>query len=30
MNPALRGELADFYAPHNARLAEFLGRDLGW
>jgi hypothetical protein len=30
MNPALGGELADFYAPHNARLAEFLGRDLGW
>ncbi|HET7735754.1 MAG TPA: sulfotransferase domain-containing protein [Nocardioidaceae bacterium] len=23
-------ELAEFYAPHNAELEAFLGRDLGW
>lgn len=25
-----REELSDFYAPHNARLADWLGRDVGW
>jgi hypothetical protein len=23
-------ELGAFYEPHNRRLYEFLGRDLGW
>ncbi len=26
----VRQELADFYAPHNAQLEEFLGRELHW
>jgi hypothetical protein len=30
MDPAIRAELAAFYAPHNARLYALLGRDLGW
>jgi hypothetical protein len=30
IEPALRAELAAFYAPHNQRLAEYLGRDLAW
>ena len=25
-----RAELEDFYRPHNARLFEIIGRDLGW
>lgn len=25
-----RRELAEFFAPHNAALEQFLGRDLGW
>jgi hypothetical protein len=25
-----RAELAEFYAPHNARLQAYLGRPLGW
>jgi hypothetical protein len=25
-----RQRLKDFFEPHNARLAEFLGRDFGW
>ena len=28
--PPVREELARFYAPHNERLARFLGRDLPW
>lgn len=28
--PATRRRLADYFAPHNRRLAELLGRDLGW
>jgi hypothetical protein len=30
MNPATRARLVDYYAPHNARLYDLLGRDLGW
>lgn len=30
LDPALREELAAFYAPHNQRLYELIGRDLGW
>jgi hypothetical protein len=26
----IREELAKFYRPHNRRLYEFLGRDVGW
>lgn len=29
-SPALKKELADFFRPHNERLYQFLGRDLGW
>jgi hypothetical protein len=28
--PTARADLGAFYAPINARLSEFLGRDLGW
>jgi hypothetical protein len=27
---AARAELAEFFAPHNAELEQFLGRSLGW
>jgi Sulfotransferase family len=30
INPATRSLLADFYRPHNARLQEYLGRELDW
>jgi hypothetical protein len=30
MDPTLRQQLGEFYRPHNARLAEFLGEDPGW
>jgi hypothetical protein len=30
MPPAVRAELIEFFRPHNARLADLLGRDLGW
>ena len=30
MDPNTRAELADFYAPHNARIEQIVGRDLGW
>ena len=30
MADATRERLQNFYAPHNARLYEMLGRDLGW
>ena len=30
ITPATRRELADFYAPHNRALYEYLGRDYGW
>ena len=30
INPDLRRRLAEFYAPHNARLYELLGVDYGW
>jgi hypothetical protein len=28
--PDLRARLAAFYAPHNARLSDLLGADVGW
>lgn len=28
--PALRARLVEFFRPHNARLYDLLGRDLGW
>jgi len=28
--PALRGRLAEFFRPHNRRLYDLLGQDLGW
>jgi hypothetical protein len=30
MTPALRQQLYAYFAPHNARLYELLGKDLGW
>jgi hypothetical protein len=30
MNPATRERLQKYFAPHNARLQELLGRDFGW
>ena len=27
---AIRAELAEFYAPHNAALESALGRPMGW
>jgi hypothetical protein len=30
MDPKLRRGLEEYFAPHNARLAEFLGTDLFW
>jgi hypothetical protein len=30
MEPALRQRLLEYFAPHNARLYEFLGIDFGW
>jgi hypothetical protein len=30
IDPATRGWLLDYFAPHNERLYESLGRDLGW
>ena len=30
MDPATRHKLEEFFEPHNRRLYEFLGRDLGW
>ena len=30
LSPAIRARLADYYAPHNARLYELLGSDWGW
>jgi hypothetical protein len=30
MNPATRQRLEDYFEPHNKRLYEFLGVDLGW
>jgi Sulfotransferase domain len=30
MNPQTRETLAEYFKPHNARLYEFLGRDMGW
>lgn len=30
MEPATRRKLSAFFRPHNERLYEFLGRDLGW
>jgi Sulfotransferase domain len=30
MDPALKARLTKYFAPHNERLYELLGRDLGW
>ncbi len=30
MNPATRRRLEDYFEPHNRRLYEYLGVDLGW
>ena len=30
MDDEVRAELTEFYRPHNAALAEYLGIDLGW
>ena len=30
MNPATRKRLEEYFAPHNRRLYELLGQDLGW
>ena len=30
MNPATRRQLEDYFEPHNQRLYEYLGVDLGW
>jgi hypothetical protein len=30
MDPMLRRELEEYFAPHNARLAEFLDTGLFW
>jgi hypothetical protein len=30
MDEATRGYLTEFYRPHNQRLSEFLGVDIGW
>jgi hypothetical protein len=30
IDPALRERLVAYFAPHNARLYEFVGRDFGW
>jgi hypothetical protein len=30
IDPALRSRMQEFFEPHNQRLYELLGRDLGW
>jgi hypothetical protein len=30
LDPELRAELVDYFRPHNERLYEMVGRDLGW
>ena len=30
MNPATRKQLVQYFQPHNQRLYEYLGVDLGW
>jgi hypothetical protein len=30
MDAAMRTRLVEYFKPHNARLYEFLGIDLGW
>ncbi len=30
MDPALRERLKKYFEPHNRRLYEYLGADLGW
>ncbi len=30
MNPAIRQQLEEYFEPHNQRLYEYLGVDLGW
>jgi hypothetical protein len=30
MEPATRRRLVDYFAPHNERLKQLLGRDFDW
>ena len=30
MDPAIKARLTEYFAPHNQRLYDLLGRDLGW
>ena len=30
IDPKTRQKLLDYFEPHNRRLYEYLGRDLGW
>jgi hypothetical protein len=30
MDPSTRRQLEEFFEPHNQRLYDFLGTDLGW
>ena len=30
LDPVLRGRLEEYFEPHNRRLYDFLGEDLGW
>ena len=30
MDPQIRHRLIEYFAPHNARLYEYLGRDMEW
>jgi hypothetical protein len=30
LDPAVRAQLTDYFRPHNERLYELIGRDLGW
>ena len=30
MDPVTRRRLEDYFEPHNQRLYEYLGVDLGW
>jgi hypothetical protein len=30
MDPATRRRLEEYFEPHNQRLYDYLGRDLGW
>jgi hypothetical protein len=30
MDPETRRKLEEYFGPHNQRLYDYLGRDLGW